>query len=136
MENKNPLRIQTEIENLKDTDKEKVLNWALEVRKIQEDKTLSKKQKIYNLKRLNNIQAFKNVVSIALKYSKSYWKNAPWSQKIGIIGLTTGLIVAGASGGAGIAALGGAIGLPLFLVTAAGGTFIGTIIDSLKKKEK
>lgn len=134
MKNKNLLEIQTEIGNLKDTEKGKVLSWAIEVRKIQEDITLSKKQKIYDLKKLNNIQAFKSVASIALKYSKSYWKNAPWSQKIGIAGLITGLFAAGSSGGAGIAALGGAIGLPFFLVTAAGGTFIGTIIDFLKKE--
>ena len=126
--------IKSDLEKLNDTEKQNVLNWAVEVRKIQQNNKLTTKEKIYDLKNLNNKQAFKNVISIALNYSKSYWKKANWAQRIGIIGLTSGLIIAGASGGAGIAALGGAIGLPLFLVTTAGGTFIGTIIDSLNKK--
>ena len=128
--------IKSDLEKLNDTEKQNVLNWAVEVKKIQQNNKLTTKEKIYDLKNLNNKQAFKNVISIALNYSKSYWKKANWAQRIGIIGLTSGLIVAGASGGAGIAALGGAIGLPLFLVTTAGGTFIGTIIDSLNKKNE
>lgn len=128
--------IKSDLEKLNDTEKQNVLNWAVEVKKIQQNNKLTTKEKIYDLKNLNNKQAFKNVISIALNYSKSYWKKANWAQRIGIIGLTSGLIIAGASGGAGIAALGGAIGLPLFLVTTAGGTFIGTIIDSLNKKNE
>jgi hypothetical protein len=136
MENDKQLNseIKSDLEKLNDIERQNVLNWAVEVRKIQQNNKLSSKEKIYDLKNLNNKQVFKNVISIVLNYSKSYWKKANWAQKIGIIGLTGGLIVAGASGGAGIAALGGAIGLPLFLVTTAGGTFIGTIIDSLNKK--
>lgn len=128
--------IKSDLEKLNETEKQNVLNWAVEVKKIQQNNKLTTKEKIYDLKNLNNKQAFKNVISIALNYSKSYWKKANWAQRIGIIGLTSGLIIAGASGGAGIAALGGAIGLPLFLVTTAGGTFIGTIIDSLNKKNE
>ena len=136
MENDKQLNseIKSDLEKLDDIERQNVLNWAVEVRKIQQNNKLSSKEKIYDLKNLNNKQVFKNVISIVLNYSKANWKKANWAQKIGIIGLTGGLIVAGASGGAGIAALGGAIGLPLFLVTTAGGTFIGTIIDSLNKK--
>lgn len=131
----NQTKIQSEIDNLNESEKEKVLNWAIEVRKIQENKSLSKKEKIYDLKKLFDKQAFKSVISLVLKYSKSYWEKASWSKKIGIIGLAGGIVVGGFAGGVGIAALGGAIGLPLFLITAAGGTFIGTIIDSLKKNK-
>jgi hypothetical protein len=99
---------------------------------IQQDKLIFKREKIYDLKKLNNKQA----ISLSLKYSINYWKDANWAQKIGIVGLGGGLALAGTSGGAGIAALGGAIGLPLFLVTGAGGAFIGTIIDTLVKKQK
>ena len=124
----------SEIKTLEDSERQNVLNWAVEVRKIQKNKSLSKKEKIYDLKKLNNKQAFKNAVSLSLKYFKNSWKKANWAQRIGIIGFGGGLALAGISGGAGIAALGGAIGLPLFLITAAGGAFIGTIIDSLDKK--
>ena len=36
--------------------------------------------------------------------------------------------------GAGIAALGGAIGVPLFVVFGAGGALAGVIIDEVRKK--
>ena len=137
MNEKNHLEPQfkSEIQSLEKSERQNILNWAVEVRKIQNNKSLSKKEKIYDLKKLNNKQAFKNAISLSLKYLKSYWKKANWAQRIGVIGLGGGLAVAGTSGGAGIAALGGAIGLPLFLVTAAGGAFIGTIIDSLEKNK-
>lgn len=38
--------------------------------------------------------------------------------------------------GAGIAALGGAIGVPLWVVFGAGGAFVGVIIDELNKSKK
>lgn len=138
MINKNHLNseFKSEINTLQESERQNILNWAVEVRKIQQNKSLSKKAKIYDLKKLNNKQAFKNAISLSLKYSINYWKDANWAQKIGIVGLGGGLSLAGTSGGAGIAALGGAIGLPLFLVTGAGGAFIGTIIDTLVKKQK
>jgi hypothetical protein len=36
---------------------------------------------------------------------------------------------------AGIAAIGTGIGVPIFLLTAAGGAFIGVLIDSLQKQD-
>ena len=42
------------------------------------------------------------------------------------------VVIFGGSG-AGIAALGGAIGLPLFLLTGAGGALVGMIIERLDK---
>ncbi len=130
----NKKELKSKINSLNISQKENLSNWAIEVKKIQDNKNLSKKEKIYDLKKLNNKQAFKDVLIYIINFSKSYWKKASWSQKIGAFGLTGGLVVAGSTGGAGIAALGGAIGLPLFLVTTAGGTLVGTIIDSLNKK--
>ena len=37
---------------------------------------------------------------------------------------------------AGIAAMGGAIGVPLWIVFGAGGTFAGVLIDEIKKRKR
>lgn len=109
-----------------------LLDWAKKVKFIQKNKDLSFRQKLKKLNKLNNADTFKSISKLVVLHSKRYWKSASWAEKLGIIGASGTLIVFG-SGGAGIAALGGAIGLPLFLVTAAGGTLIGTIIDKLEK---
>ena len=120
------------IEHLSDIKKKVLLKWAKRVKEIQKNKSLSFKQKLRALKELNNSEAFKMSTKYISSYSKNYWKHATWAEKLGIIGGGGALALAG-FGGAGVAALGGAIGLPLFLLTAAGGTLIGTIIDRLDK---
>ena len=66
-------------------------------------------------------------------------KRVGWTER----GLPAGMAIGGAVGaltlsgqGAGIAALGGAIGLPLFVVFGAGGALAGVIIDEIRKKKK
>ena len=72
MENDKQLNseIKSDLEKLDDIERQNVLNWAVEVRKIQQNNKLSSKEKIYDLKNLNNKQVFKNVISIVLNYSK------------------------------------------------------------------
>lgn len=120
------------IEHLSETEKKELLKWAKNVKGIQKDKSLNFKQKLGALKELNNSDAFKTSIKYVNSYSKHYWKHATWAEKLGIIGGGGALALAGI-GGAGVAALGGAIGLPLFLLTASGGTLIGTIVDRLDK---
>ena len=124
---------ETHFSELSDTEKEIVLNWAKEVRAIQKDKSLTTKNKIKALSALNNSKAFKSTSKLMLMHSKRYWKNSSWSERLGIIGGGGALVLFGAAG-SGIAALGGAVGIPFFLVTAAGGTLIGTIIDKLDNR--
>lgn len=78
------------------------------------------------LSKLNNKSTILNIL-------KKFWTKLSWAQKLGLIGATGTLLTVGGAG-AGIAALGGATGISLFLLTAAGGTFIGTIIDTIIKK--
>lgn len=120
------------LDSLNEEERKQLLTWAESVKTIQKDKDLSKKEKIRQLTKLSNSKAFKSCSKVAMSYSKSYWKNASYAERLGIIGAGGALTLAGV-GGAGIAALGGAVGVPLFLLTAAGGTFIGTIIDKIKK---
>ena len=123
------------IDKLDASEKEKFLAWAKNVREIQNDPNLSIKDKIKSLKELDNKTALISLGKIVKTKAKKTWKDASWAKRLGVLGAGTALLAASGSG-AGIAALGGAIGLPLFLVTAAGGTLIGTIIDELSKDNK
>ena len=132
---KDEITLKTELQNLKQEEKSNVLNWALEVKQIQQNKNLSKKEKIYELRQLNNQKTFVNAVSISKNFFIEKWKSANWAKRIALVGGGIGLVIGG-SQGAGIAALGGAIGVPLFLVTAGGGALIGLIIESLDPNTK
>lgn len=131
MENEKQMK-DFEVQHLSKEEKKILLDWAKNVKTIQKDKNLNFNSKINALKELNNSGAFRSSTKFVTSKTKHYWKNASWSERLGIIGGSGALAIAG-FGGAGIAALGGAVGLPLFLVTAAGGTLIGTIIDKLDK---
>jgi len=62
------------------------------------------------------------------------WDNRSNKGRWGIIGASVG--VAAFSGqSAGIAALGGGIGVPLWIVFGAGGSFVCMLIEELKKRE-
>lgn len=126
--------IKSEIQKIPIEKQRIILDWAVQIKEIQNDKLLTTKQKIQKLKVVNNSEVFKTIFSFVTKLLSSNWKNTTLPMKLAIIGGSSGMLLAGTSG-AGIAALGGAIGLPFFLVTAAGGAFVGTIIDNLKEKK-
>lgn len=58
------------------------------------------------------------------------WDERSWPARGALLGLTIGVATLG-SEGAGIAALGGAIGVPVFLLTTAGGALLATIVSEL-----
>ncbi len=62
---------------------------------------------------------------------ENMWDDRNWATRIGIIGLTIGTL-GFSSEAAGIAAFGRAIAVPIWLVLAASGTFLGTLIDMLQ----
>ena len=119
--------------DLSNKEKEVVLEWAKKVRATQKNSSLSVKEKIKAIKELNNKEAFNSCSKIAMMYSKRYWKNASWAERLSILA-GGGTIMAVGFAGSGVAALGTAVGIPFFLVTAAGGAFIGMIIDKLESK--
>ena len=59
------------------------------------------------------------------------WDDRNWASRLALSGVTVSLAVGGTEAGAGIAALGGAIGVPLWLVLGSGGAFLGTLIEEL-----
>lgn len=62
------------------------------------------------------------------------WDERGLPARLGLAAAGAALTLSGT--GAGIAALGGAIGVPLWVVFGAGGTFIGVIIDEISKSKK
>jgi hypothetical protein len=60
------------------------------------------------------------------------WDERSWKARLGIGAALATVIVFGGQG-AGIAALGTAIGVPLWIIFGAGGTFAGLLIDELEE---
>jgi hypothetical protein len=60
------------------------------------------------------------------------WDDRTWSSRLGLGGVAVGVLTFGGQG-AGIAALGSAVGAPLWIVLGAGGSFAGMLLDELKR---
>lgn len=60
------------------------------------------------------------------------WSDRSWSARLGLGAAAVTLTTLGGKG-AGIAAMGGAVGVPLWMVLGAGGSFAGMLVDELSK---
>jgi|SRR5690606_3563412 len=126
-------KLRSELNSMNNKEQNKILDWALKVKSIREDRSLSNKDKFKAL--YYNYSTLPNGVMplLILKYATDEWKKASWSKRLLYTGAGLGIAIIG-NGGAGIATMGTAISIPFFLLTGAGGAAIGTIIDSLTKK--
>ena len=119
----------------KKEDFEEVLDLAEKIKLVQDNKTASKEEKKKELKTLiaQHKKAFWKMFLMFLK--KKLWDERSWSARLALIGLSVG---AGVTSGAkvGLATMGFGIGIYAWLLTAAGGAFIGMIIDELKKEKE
>ena len=124
------------VQNASTEEKEALLHWAeglLLIRskdlpvlkKAWEAIKLTKKSKVITpiLKR------------IVTELKRIGWDERSWKARLGIGSVVATLATVGNTG-AGIAALGSAIGVPLWIVIGAGATFAGTIVDEIKSKSK
>ena len=106
------------ISKLSNSRKEKLISILKEVKSIQTSE-LTKKEKVIEIKRV-------------------MWTNQSTNSKLfigGFIGAITGLFIFG-TGGVGITALGGGVGLWGWFTTAAGGAFIASLIQNFENKNK
>lgn len=67
---------------------------------------------------------------IGKEVKRHAWDERGTKSRFGLIGAGTGLVLFGGQG-AGIAALGTAIGVPLWIVLGAGATFAGMLVEEL-----
>lgn len=112
-----------------------LLEWAQNLLEIRE-KSLPARSKA---KEALVLTAKSKVIIPAVKLIGREMKRLAWDDRgtksrLAIIGTTIGLTFFGGQG-AGIAALGGAIGVPLWVVLGAGGAFAGMLIDEIKIKQ-
>lgn len=122
------------IEEMNEEEKRELRNWADDAYIIRNDSTLSNKEKLLKLTTITN----KN--KVALKFFKSFfklikkhtWDNRGWPARMALAGLTLGTAIAGTKM-AGVASAGLGIGVPVYVLSSAGGALIGTIIQEIKR---
>ena len=120
-------------EKLKDTNEElgNILDLAIKIQKVQQDRKKSKKEKGKALVHLlkENKRSFFKMLLLFLK--RKLWTERGWPARLAIIGLIPG---AAKGGSVGLATMGFGVGIPFFLLTVTGGMFIGTIIEEIQKE--
>jgi hypothetical protein len=122
------------INEMSEEDQQTLRSWADEAYVIRNDENLTKSEKITKISTITN----KN--KITLKFFKSFfklvkrhtWDERGWSARLALAGLTIGAAVAGTKM-AGIATAGVGIGVPIYVLSSAGGALLGTIIQEVKK---
>lgn len=134
MEAKNHKFISEAIRHLSPEDRKLVLVWSEEIKKIRDDQSLSKAQKVKKVYKVKTSKVVIRFLKILFKTLKiNLWDKRSWPFRLTVGGFALGVSVAG-NEAAGIAALGSAIGIKLYLLTAAGGALLGTIIEEIKKE--
>jgi len=110
-----------------------LLEWAKNLKKIRESDSskLEKAQKSISLT-LKSKVIWPIIKRINSNLTDTLWTNRSWKARFGMGALAITILTIGGEG-AGIAALGTAVGVPLYLVIGAGGVLLGTLIDELEK---
>jgi len=109
--------------------------WADECQRIASSDVRQKEKfkKLFGtMKRYNKV--LKPVFKLIWGSSKKvFWQDRSTSARVAILGVLGGII---AGGGVGLAICGTAVGIPLFLLTGAGGAFLGVLIEELTKRKR
>ena len=134
--------VSTIVTEVDDSTRKALLDWAQKLLEIRS----SNLPAVHKARRALRVSTRKEVIvsTTQLIYSRIEpvirdVKRHGWDER-GIAGrFTIGGIVLGATAfsgqGAGLAALGSAVGLPLWFVLGAGGAFLGTLVEELSRKE-
>jgi hypothetical protein len=131
MDKKRPDLIRPILQKFSDQECESLLTWMqglLEIRN--KDITLAQKNKA-----ALELTATKKIVWPIMKVVTKEIKRKSWDERstktrFGLAGAGAGILLFG-SQGAGIAAFGTAVGVPLWVVLGAGSTFAGVLIEEL-----
>lgn len=124
--------VQEAVERMDEDQRTLALAWAQKAQEISTRVDLSKSEKLRQLKGLETapvVKAF--IIGLAAALKQHLWNERSWPARGALSGLALGVVAVGGQG-AGIAAMGGAIGIPLFLLTTAGGALLGTVVSELK----
>jgi hypothetical protein len=128
--------IKSSVSKMTEDERKLVLVWSENALSITQNKTLTKKEKILAIKRLQTPRVAKIFgLKVFEAIQSKTWVNQSWARRLGVVGLTVSGITFGGAG-VGIATLGAGMGLPLMLLTAGGGVILGSVIDEIKKELK
>lgn len=123
------------VKELNHEEKQILLVWSQKALNIKNNSDLSNLEKIIAISKLENQEPSKVIMSKLIKTLKNkVWTNQSWARRLGFIGLGTGFTFGGAA--VGIATMGAGIGVPLAIMTAAGGVVLGAAIDEITKELK
>lgn len=127
--------VQEAVERMDEGQRTLVLAWAQRAQEITGRDDLSKGEKLRQLTDLETAPAVKAfIIGLSAALKQHLWDERSWPARGALSGLALGVVALGGQG-AGIAAMGGAIGVPLFLLTTAGGLVLGTVISELTNAE-
>lgn len=73
------------------------------------------------------------IKKIAVELKKTGWDEKSWKSRLGMGAVLSAMVIIGKAG-AGIALLGGAIAVPLWIVFGTGDKFVAMLIAELKKR--
>jgi len=116
-----------------DSDKDVLLEWAQDMMEIREsDLSVTQKAKTSIAKTIESKALLPFVKILGSEIKRLGWDERGLPARIGLSVATASAMFLG-SQGAGIAALGGAIGVPLWFVFGAGGAFAGVLIEEIQR---
>lgn len=124
------------LEELDDPAREDLAHWATSLLALR-DADLRRIPKAREALRLTHENRVASRVArvVARKVKAAAWTDRGWAARLGLGAAAVTATVAGGEG-AGIAALGTAVGVPLWVVFGAGGAFAGAIIDEVGRKRR
>lgn len=124
------------ISEMNKQEKHEVIDWAERSLVVVTDKSLSSKEKVVALSKIKQTKPILRLLLALLRLIKSKtWTGQSWARRLGFIALS-GSAVAFGSKGAGIAAFGTAQAAPVLLLTTIGATFLGVLVDEIRKETK
>lgn len=121
---------------LNDTERDALLTWSSKLLEIRQSSASVAVKTRAAIKSIMSSKLLTSVVKIVAREIKRVgWDNRGKHSRLGITGAVAGLAAFG-SQGAGIAALGTAIGVPLWVVFGAGAAFASVMIEEIQKSIK
>ncbi len=123
-------------QQLDDAQRQKVLSWARALLEVRERNGSRREKAIAAIKVTQRSgligELFEPMVRLAVDAG---WKNRGWPARLGLTAAALTLATVGKRN-AGIAALGSAVAVPLWMVLGAGGTLAGTLVEELARSHQ
>lgn len=133
--------VQALVVTVRDEERGALLAWARKLLEIRESSLPAVRKAQLALRTTARIEVAKPLILVlarqgailGIRTKKLLWDERSWIARAGLAGVLTGTLAFGGKG-AGIAAFGGAIGVPLWLVLGAGGAVLGALIEELSRQ--